>query len=242
MLYQSINNDYIKSLKKLENKKYRDLTNLFIVEGEHLVNEAIKNNYLKTLILLDTEKTNFNGEVKYVSENVMKYLTNLTSIPKMIGVCKKIQSKEIGNKVVILDNIQDPGNLGTIIRSCVAFNIDTLVISNNSVDLYNPKVIRATQGLIFNLNIIQEDVTKTIQNLKQKNYKILGTKVDGGKELNTIEKLENFAIIMGNEGNGMTDEVSNLCDEFIYIKMNEKCESLNVAVATSIILYTINGG
>lgn len=242
MLYTSTNNEYIKNLKKLETKKQRDLTNTFLVEGEHLVEEAIKHNYLKTLILLEGTNYKFDGEKIFVSEKVMKYLSSLVSTPKMIGVVNKLTKKELGNKIVVLDAIQDPGNLGTIIRSAVAFNIDTIVLSEDSVDLYNEKVIRATQGLLFNLNIITKDISLLIDELKELDYQILGTKVNGGKSLKNVENREKFAIIVGNEGQGVKEEILNKCDEYIYIKTNPNCESLNVSVALSIIIYELNGG
>ena len=142
---------------------------------------------------------------------------------------------------MILEDIQDPGNLGTIIRSSVAFNVDTLVLSSNTVDLYNPKVIRATQGMIFKLNIIIENnLEELIKNLKQNNYTIYTTNVKNGNSLKTIEKKDKLAIIMGNEGNGVSDKLNLLADEYLYIDMNKNCESLNVAVATSIILYELD--
>ena len=106
------------------------------------------------------------GNVTLVSEAVMKKITSLTSIPSMIGVCKKIKEKQLGDRILILDNIQDPGNLGTIIRSAVAFSIDTIVLSCDTVDLYNPKVIRATQGMIFTSNIIVRDLIPFVKTLK----------------------------------------------------------------------------
>jgi len=145
-----------------------------------------------------------------------------------------------GNRIVYLDCIQDPGNLGTIIRSCVAFNIDTLILSKDCVDLYNSKVIRATQGLVFHMNILIEDVEKIVPKLKDEGYKIYGTNVKMGKSLKSVAKAEKFVIIMGNEGNGIGEVSSELCDEFLYIDMNDNCESLNVGVATSIILYEMD--
>ena len=172
----------------------------------------------------------------------MKYLSELSTPPKMIGVSSKMSNKGIvGNRILILDDIQDPGNLGTIIRSAVAFNIDTIVLSENCVDVYNSKVIRGSQGLLFKMNIVIDNVLKTIEMLKNNDYQILGTKVNGGKSIKSIEKFKKFAIIMGNEGSGVSKHILNMCDAFIYIPMNENCESLNVGVATSIILYELSG-
>ena len=123
-----------------------------------------------------------------VTESVMKKITNLDSIPNIIGVCKMKEEKEPGNKLLILDNIQDPGNLGTIIRSAVAFNADTIVLSNDTVDLYNSKVIRATEGMIFNINIISRDLLSFIPSIKN-SYKIYSTNVKNGTLLKNVETM-----------------------------------------------------
>lgn len=234
MFYSSINNKKIKNLNHLKQKKYRDKESLFLIEGEHLIQEAYKAGFLVEVLSVD--EINLDTKITYITPQVRKYLTSLDN-PSVIGVCKKKSDTLKGEKIVCLENIQDPGNLGTIIRSCVAFNIDTLIL-NNCVDMYNSKVLRATQGLIFHLNIINN---YDINNLKKMGYKIYGTKVTNGKNVKTIAKVSKFVIIMGNEGNGISKEMSDICDEFIYIDMNPKCESLNVGVATSIILYELGG-
>lgn len=240
MLYSSIENKKIKNIKKLYTKKYRDEYNEFLIEGEHLVLEAYKNGILKELILEEDTDFKLDIETSYVTSNVLKYISELSNPSKIMGICKKIEEKEIGKKLVILDGVQDPGNLGTIIRSSVAFNIDTIILSKTCVDLYNSKVLRATQGMIFNINIIERDLEEIIPKLKENNYKVYGTKVNGGKSLKDIEKTDKFAIIMGNEGNGVKPEILDMCSDYIYIDMNKSCESLNVGVATSIILYELD--
>ncbi len=241
MLYSSLDNKKIKNLTKLNIKKYRDNSNYFLVEGEHLVLEAYKKGYLCELLLEENTDFSLPIETNYITRNILKKITNLDTPQPVLGICEKKEQAAIsGNKILILDNIQDPGNLGTIIRSAVAFNVDTLIISKNSVDIYNPKVIRASQGLIFHPNIVIGDLLEIIPNLKNKDYKILGTRVTGGKSLKSIEKMKKFAIIMGNEGNGVSEEILCLCDEYLYIDMNKNCESLNVGVATSIILYELD--
>lgn len=231
----SINNERIKEISKLNNKKYRKEKGLFIVEGEHLVEEAYKHNLLVEVYSLN--ETSYESSY-IVTESVMKKISNLDSIPNIIGICKIKKEEEIGNRILILDNIQDPGNLGTIIRSAVAFNVSTIVLSNDSVDLYNSKVIRATEGMIFNINIISRDLFSFVPSIKNQ-YKIYGTNVESGTLLKNVEKVEKCAIIMGNEGNGVKKELQKICDENIYIEMNKQCESLNVGVATSIILYEL---
>lgn len=241
MVYTSVENEKIKDIKKLHQKKYRDKTGLFLVEGEHLVLEAYKSGYLKELILEENALFPLDVETIYVSNNVLTYISELETAPTMIGVCrKKEQVAIVGEKILALDEIQDPGNLGTIIRSAVAFHIDTIVIGNGTVDIYNSKVIRASQGMLFHMNIVASDLQKCLPDLKKQNYQIMGTKVTHGKSLKDIEKLQKFVIIMGNEGNGISEEVEKLCDSFIYIDMSDVCESLNVGVATSIILYELD--
>ena len=239
MLITSLENQKIKDINKLQTKKYREKTNLFLVEGEHLVLEAYKAGCLETLILKDSFEYNLDVNTISVTENVLKYISELDTPQPMMGVCHKKEISNAKGNIIILDNVQDPGNLGTIIRSAVAFNFDTIVLSNDSVDVYNSKVVRASQGLLFNVNIQIGDLTEIIPELKKDGYQIYGTKVTNGNDVKSIAKNSLFAIIMGNEGNGMSDTVSELCDSFVYINMIDKCESLNVGVAASILMYEL---
>ena len=239
MLITSINNQTIKELDKLKQKKYRDLEQKFLIEGEHLVEEAEKSWVLEKIILLENSEYPSKLEKIYVSKSVMKKLSSLDTPPNVIGVCKMLSRKELGKKVLLLDDIQDPGNLGTIIRSSVAFNVDSIVMSLNTVDLYNPKVIRSTQGMIFKINLIKDDLGQVIKRLKSKNIPIYTTNVNGGENIKNINSTDSYGLIMGNEGNGVKDEISTLADRKIYIPMNSKVESLNVSVAASILLYEL---
>ena len=200
MIITSVNNDKIKDICKLNEKKYRDSTNTFLIEGEHLVREAMRSNLFKELILLEGVNIPFDGPILYVNDKVMKKISCMDSYPKVMGICYKKKEENIGNRVLILEDIQDPGNLGTIIRSSVAFDVDTIILSKKCADLY-------------------------------------GTKVDGGVDIRDIDIPGRYALIIGNEGRGMSDNISKLCDEYLYIKMNEMVESLNAGVATSILLY-----
>ena len=239
MYYSSINNDFIKNIKNLHTKKYRDLTCEFLIEGEHLVNEAIKNNIVKYVIL--EENTVFDTDIKIIkaSKKVLKYITNLESPQPVMAVCEKIKEKNVGNKIMILDNIQDPGNLGTIIRSANAFGFNDIILSKTCVKKYNDKVLRATQGMIFSMNVITKDLTEFIPYLKENGYSVYGTDVVNGKNVCDV-KQDKIAVVMGSEGQGLSKEVKDLIDKNIYIKMNDSCESLNVAVASSIIMYELN--
>lgn len=240
IVISSLDNFRIKELKKLQNKKYRDIQDLFIVEGEHLVEEAHKSGLLQEVLIEEYYEINFEAKKTFISNKVMKYLSLLDSPTTVIGICKKKEeSKELGNKILILDNIQDPGNLGTIIRSAYAFNVSSIIISDDTVDIYNEKVIRSAQGMLFNINIVRNNLVDSINNLKENSYYVYGTDVEGGKELHLVENKEKSAIIIGNEGQGISEDIKKLCNEFIYINMNSKCESLNASVAASIILYNM---
>ena len=236
----SLTNEFVKYLEKLKLKKYRDIENKFIVEGEHLVEEAINSNRCEKVIVVDGYDYNTDIEKVVVTEEIMKKISLLDTPSKVIGLCNILEDSIIGNKVLILDDIQDPGNLGTIIRSSLAFDVDTVILSNNTVDLYNPKVVRATQGMIFNINVKRCELISFINELKNNNYIIYTTDVNDGVEAKNIEKTNKWALIMGNEGNGVSKEVANLADKKININMNKNVESLNVGVATGIILYELN--
>lgn len=229
-MIESVNNSKIKEYSKLQSKKYRDETGLFIVEGTHLVEEALKKTQAVEIYSLDESYTQ-------VSESVMKKLSSLNTPPQVLAICKKLEEKEINGNILILDNLQDPGNLGTIIRSAVAFNIDTIIVSKDSVDFYNVKTLRASEGMVFNINIVVRDLSEVIPEFIDKGYKVYTTNVEKGTNLDLIDIPLKYAIVMGNEGNGVREEIAELCNEAIYIPMNDTCESLNVAIATSIILY-----
>lgn len=237
MIITSLNNNKIKELVKLKEKKYRDQTNLFFVEGLDLITEAYKNHAIKELFVLENTTIPFEMEYTYITKDVMKKITSLESITPYFAVCHKLPEKSLGNKLLILDNLQDPGNLGTIIRSATAFNFDTIILSKTTVDLYNPKVIRSTKGMIFNANILIKDLPPFINSLSD--YTIYGTDVINGINIKNEQFPNKLAVVIGNEGQGISPEVKSLCHKFIYLQMNDACESLNAAVAASIIMYEI---
>jgi TrmH family RNA methyltransferase len=223
-MIESPNNERIIKYSKLKQKKYRYESSLFIVEGKHLVEEAKKNNLVVEEFILNEN----------INEVAMKKLSSLDTPPTNLAVCKMMKEREIKGNVLIVDDIQDPGNLGTIIRSSVAFNIDTIILSNNTVDIYNDKVIRASEGMIFNINIIKGDLKEIISNL---DINLYTTNVTNGVSLSDIKFVEPYGVVVGNEGKGVSKEIEDLINNKIYIDMNKMCESLNVGVATSIILY-----
>ena len=242
MVITSLDNEKVKYYYKLQKKKYRDINNEFVVEGEHLVLEAFKTGVLKEVLLEEGEVLPIDVEQIEVTKEVLKKISTLSSPPKMIGLCEKKIETTIGKRILVVDEIQDPGNLGTIIRSAVAFNIDTIVIGDNTVDVYSPKVVRATQGMLFHVPIVFYSIDKLIPILKKLKIPVLATNVKYGEEVKNLtrDEKQTFALIVGNEGNGVNPKYLELSDKFIYIPMNDVVESLNVAIATSIILYEMD--
>ncbi len=242
MLITSLENEQIKKYVKLKQKKYRDQYDEFIVEGYHLVIEACKSGILKKIIIEENEAVPIDVETVYVTYDIIKKISDLECPPKILGLCSKIKYEEkLGDKILLLDGLQDPGNIGTIIRSAVAFGTDTIIFGKNTVDLYNPKVLRATQGMMFHVNIIFGDLEEKINEIKMKNIPVYGTKVTHGENAKNLDKKDKvkYALVVGNEGSGVRDEISEMCDKNLYIKMHETVESLNVSVATSILLYEL---
>ena len=234
---ESVNNEYVKELAKLKNKKYRDAKKMFLVEGYHLVNEA-KEKLVEVLIV--DEKDKIEGiENILVNKEIIKKISTTDSPQPIIGICKYFEesNNDYGKKIVVLDDLQDPGNVGTIIRSALGFGVDSVVLSNNSVDIYNEKVIRATQGAIFKVKVFRENIINTIEKVKNEGIKVYGTSLENGNNLNSFEKTNQYCLVLGNEGNGVSKEILDICDENIFIEMNKELESLNVAIAGAIIMH-----
>ena len=229
---------------KLKTKAGRDKQGLFLVEGYHLVQEAHRASCLAELITTEKNRP-FDVPTHHVTYEVMEKISAMATPAKVMGICRQPQAgaqvldASGSGRVLLIDQITHPGNLGTIIRSAVAFGVDVMVLSK-SVDEYNPKVIQATQGMIFHLRIIKRDIAEAIAQLKTQGYQIIGTDVREGQDLRTIQPSSpKHAIIMGSEGEGVGDALLKLCDVTVNIKMNPTCESLNVGVAASIMLFAL---
>jgi|LGVF01.2.fsa_nt_gb TrmH family RNA methyltransferase len=226
----SVNNQLIRDMAKLHQKKYRDELGLFLVEGYHLYEEALKMDVIKTIFTTDEIIQGHN--VIHVSQSVLEKLAKTNNPQKIVCVCEKLKREEIYDRVLILEGIQDPGNLGTLLRSALAFDFKTVIL-DNTVDIYNDKVIRSTQGAMFKLNFIEMN-TLDFMNL-YRDFEYLGTSLNG-EDLETVRATQKVALILGNEGNGLSLDVLKNTRKNITIKINE-VESLNVGVAGSIIMH-----
>ena len=232
----STNNNTIKTLIKLKQKKYRNQFGYYLIEGEHLVNKALKANQVECIITTKPLKSNL--EVIEVSEEVMAKLAFTKSPSNIMAKCKIDSNNELMMKkrYLILDDLQDPGNIGTLIRSALAFGIDQVILSKNCVDLYNDKLLRAMQGANFHISCIYGDLTEIIEKLQANGVVVVGSALENGQDISLIEKTEKMAFIVGNEGNGMNQNILDKCDYIGYIPI-QTIESLNVAIAGSILMY-----
>ena len=238
-IIRSQNNTKIKNWCKLHEKKYREKEQMFLIENEHLILEALQANLVDTLILLEDKmkEFDFDGKKVVVSEEVMKKLKMSTSLPLCMALIRMPKFNEkIGNKIILCDDVQDPGNLGTMIRSAYSFGFDTFVVSRNSVDIYNDKVVRSTQGALFHMNVLRGDLVDFINKLKKEDYAVYATALKNAKGLSNFENKEKVALIFGNEGAGVSDKILEMADENIFIEMS-RFESLNVAMACGICCY-----
>lgn len=231
----------IKLIKSLQQKKYRSQHSLFVVEGIKTILELLKSD-IDAQNIYTTDASfleGYEGSITIISEKELKQMSSLKNPNKILGVFKMPTPKPLGflDWTVALDDIRDPGNLGTIIRLCDWFGIKNLVCSKNTVDCFNPKVLQATMGSIARVNIVYDDLSKTI---KDSNLSIYGTFMNGDSVY--YEKLPDTGIlVMGNEANGISEEIKKLCNQKIGIPHFGKpsTESLNVATATAILLNEI---
>ena len=248
-------NEIIKNIKKLKEKKYRDQTGEYIIEGIKLVQEAINENAKISKIVV-CEVCEADGGIPkdlmyeiakydciYVSKKIFEAISDVNTPQGILAVIKKCsempQQEILYNEdiIVVLDGVQDPGNLGTILRTVDSVNLKQIILSQKCADPYNPKVVRSTMGAIFRLNIIEsKNIVETIKDIKKNKYKILTTSLEANESIYTAN-LNKKAIIIGNEANGVSKEVLEMANEKVKIPMLGKTESLNVSVATGVILY-----
>ncbi|MGL5541684.1 MAG: TrmH family RNA methyltransferase [Erysipelotrichaceae bacterium] len=236
----STQNQRVKQWAKYHEKKHRDADQQFLVEGEHLCEEAHQAGLLETLLVRIgcSPLPNVTCEVIEVSEAVLQKLSANKSKVDYIGIVKMGEAILPPNakRVILLDDVQDPGNLGTIIRSALAFEVDAILLSKHCVDLYNEKVVRSTQGALFHIPILKVDLLEQVEGLKQAGFVVYATDLKAAVSLQQTKAPKRLALIFGNEGQGVKTELIQAADQNIIVEM-ASFESLNVAVACSICLY-----
>lgn len=246
-------NEIVKSIKKLKDKKYRDEMGLYLIEGIKIIEEAIEEKAIIDKIVICDECIQ-SSEISqkllyeiakfdciYVSKKVFDSLTTVVAPQGILAVVKKntnnIKIDYNEDIILVLDGLQDPGNLGTILRTADSINLKQIIVSKQTADVYNPKVVRSTMGAIFRVKVIEaENLESTLKEIKKNKFKILATSLGGTDNIYDVE-YKKKAIVIGNEANGVSKETLDLADQKVIIPMLGKTESLNAAVATGVILY-----
>lgn len=245
---ESVKNQKVKAWKKLHTKKGRETATQFLIEGIHLVEEALRHE-VEIVELIICEGTEFLSKldtkdipVTIVTLEVMKAISETQTPQGIAAVCSLLHRQAVKQaeykKIVLLDRIQDPGNLGTIIRTADSAGIDAVILGEGCVDLYNGKVIRATQGSLFHLPVFQEELMTWVAYCKEKEIPIYGTSLKEAQPFHTVAQPNGrFALILGNEGEGVSSELLEKTTANLYIPIYGQAESLNVSVAAGILLY-----
>lgn len=240
----------LKNIRKLINRKERDYLGKFIIEGENLVDAALENKASVDYIIIDDKFKNqgiinkiiLSGiEIFSISDDLFKSISNTCNGSGIIGVADKCFKKDdlnFSSGILILDRLQDPGNVGTIIRTALASGISSILALKGTVDIFSPKVLRATAGAIFKMPIIYFDEESDIIDLVKKyNKDIVVTIVNGGTQYYEANISRHSAIVLGNEGGGVSNEFIKHASKIVTIPMNHEIDSLNVAISAGILMY-----
>lgn len=235
---KSLQNVKIKEANKLKLEKYRKSAGLFLIEGFHIFEMALKANIVVS-VFANKIIENLPNEINQylVSDEILEKLSFMKSNQGIIAICKENKNDFIKDDVLVyLEDIKDPGNLGTILRTSLAFGIKNILISKNSVSIYNPKVIMSSQGSLFYLNIKEID-TDDLKSFKNDGYKIVSTSLENNSiDIKTFKISSKTILTFGNESNGISNELKTMSDNFIKIDIND-IDSLNVAIAYAITIF-----
>ena len=243
MIITSKDNEIIKNIKKLKEKKYR--LDTYIVEGIKMVKEAISENQEIELIAIREDfKIDFDTKkikIVTISNKIFNDISDVKTPQGILAVIKKNQNNQIetnSDYILALDSLQDPGNMGTIIRTADSANINQIIINKTIVDPYSPKVIRSTMGAIYRTNIIEvEDLKATLKEMKSKGFQIITTDLKATQSIYDINYNNKTVVVIGNEANGVSQEILQTADKKVIIPMLGKTESLNASIAASIMIY-----
>ncbi|CAI3206167.1 RNA methyltransferase [Clostridium neonatale] len=248
---ESKENNLLKETKKLKERKHRNRNNKYIIEGFRLIEEAFKADLpIEYLIITKEENEKMTTYIeKYLKDDIKIYLMSdslfkeliSTEQPQGILAVANMQNnylKENGSFYLLCDKVQDPGNLGTIIRTAHAAGVDGIILTKGTVDIYNEKTIRSTMGSLFYIPVVYDDENLSlVKKLKEESFKILVTSLETDKDFYEEDLKGRILLTVGNEGNGVSDEIHEIADTKVKIPMPGNAESLNVAIATSVIIY-----
>ena len=249
----SKDNELIKHIRKLKDKKYRDESNEYVVEGVKLVEEAVKENAkIKQIIVCeDTTRTYeipthimleiAKYECIYVSDKIFNIITQVTNPQGIMAIIEKnAQDTQIDytqDIIVALDDVQDPGNLGTILRTVDSIGLNQIIVSKGTADAFNSKVVRSTMGAIFRIKIIEvEELAQAIKEMRKHHFKLMVTSLQTKNSIYDID-FNKKIIVIGNEANGVSKEIQDMADEKAKIPMLGRTESLNASVAAGVVMY-----
>ncbi|QCT75129.1 TrmH family RNA methyltransferase [Macrococcoides canis] len=240
-IIESVQNQKIKQIAKLHNRKDRKKMKQFLIEGEHLVEEAVNSQVdIEMILTVNPEKlteamVDGSKQQYEITFKVAEKLSQTESPQGIYAVCNMEDMHDIVmNRVIYLDRIQDPGNVGTIIRTADAAGFDAVIIAKGTVDIYNDKVLRSSQGSVFHIPVVEMDFTEAKEKFKGIIY---GTSLESARDYKEIKPADKFMIVLGNEGQGVSDEILSAADENLYVPIHGSAESLNVAVCAGILMY-----
>ncbi|MGI6469208.1 MAG: TrmH family RNA methyltransferase [Syntrophomonadaceae bacterium] len=243
-------NPIIKEIARLKHKKYRDQAGMYILEGPHLVEEALHSRQEPVYLLVHRKRLEQYRDIidgypdqswYIVDERIMKQLSDTESPQGMLGVMAKPayrleQVARPGGLLVVLDQLSDPGNVGTIIRTAWAFAVDAVLLTTGCVDPFNPKVVRGAMGGTLHVPVIDGITMAQLNGLKSRGYRFYGTAAKGARSVYEVDFKGSLAVVIGSEARGLSPEVAGLCDEMVKIPCKDGVDSLNAAVACGIIL------
>jgi TrmH family RNA methyltransferase len=246
---ESESNASIKQWKKLHTKKEREKTGTYLLEGPHLIEEAILSG-TKLVHVIVEENFQINDEwlkerftLWTVPAKIMKILSETEKPQGIIAVCEmQDETEEVlkeNGRYLFVDGVQDPGNLGTIIRTADSAGLDGVILGEGTADLYNGKTVRSTQGSLFHLPIIKQDLQTAISECKTLNLPVYSTSLQNAVDMREVPESDGFVLIVGNEGAGVQQVLQEESTMNIKIPIFGKAESLNVSVATGILLYEL---
>lgn len=255
----STKNQRVKDWASLKLKKFRDQSNQFLIEGVRLVEDALESGApLETLLVQDdmltsgrldriiNQANSLQLELIEVNQAVIEHVADTKTPQGVVAIGNKLEHDFAGlvaSKTnpfyLVLDNVQDPGNLGTMIRSADAVNATGVFVGKGSVDLYNPKVVRSTMGSLFHIPVMEANLEELLPMLNEQNIKVYGTETGGEQDIYSADLTGDVAIVVGSEAHGISEEIRQKITRWVSLPMPGKAESLNAAIASSLFLYEV---